>query len=931
MKFLKKKKYGSGNWLNKCIEMKKYRFLLLILIIFHLGSNLIWLSMNRSEPVHDESGYYLKSLRIFRILSGDSTRRSGRLLALEPRHRPPFFPLLPSLIYPFAGPSFPAACLVSTGFFLFAVFMVYLTGTSLSGPAVGLGAAFIYSFYPYNLEYSRRFYSEPVLAALFILALYLLHRRRLFEKRKYSCGLGLVLGLGMMTKQNFGLFILTPFLLISVRALFSRSLDRLEFRRRIINLLLALLFALLIAAPFYLNLSQYMDTGIQSIRDQAELWREPGDTGGPADFISHLFSLERLMGPVFFLFFLAGLISAFRRRSRPKNFLLITLGGGYLLNGLFFLFFINEDRHIAPLLPVTAVLTGLWLSKIARKRTRYFLLGVVLTAALLVYLRVSWGWPGPKTGRCGIRFELGPVREFLEVLPDPRPPVPQADWKIEEILEFIRKDCGGKEVSIYVVPRLSSFRADNFQERIIIRDLPGRVYGSPWRLGELNYYRLFDADYIVTKTGPVRVRGARPDYSRDVTRFLTCPHYHWQNNHSPVKEFPLPDGSRARLIKRVIPATADERFRFRSKLDDASRSLPTRSWTVSRPRVAADGETVVVAYCDELEGESEIFASLSRDGGKNWTVQPLARHTADPRDLSLASSRRIFFLTWSDRDEEGRRNIFSRTGTDAGTTWEFERVTRNPGRSTQPSAAVGGRDRYLVWIDSSYGPPGVFYKRGEIGKTFTDFQALSTTPGHSSAPSLALSPGSIHVVWEDDSYGDYEIFYRRSTNNGRTWEFRRLTDNPGNSRSPALAAIGTNLHLVWEDDSYEKKELVYKRSTDNGLSWETRRLTHGSGESMRPALDSDGKNLFLAFIREAKIGKEGEHPLKIVCRTSTDNGESWNSRVLSVATSVPSGPFLAAGGGSAHIVWIDGTFEEPELLYRKIVADFSPQPSGKQQ
>jgi hypothetical protein len=116
---------------------------------------------------------------------------------------------------------------------------------------------------------------------------------------------------------------------------------------------------------------------------------------------------------------------------------------------------------------------------------------------------------------------------------------------------------------------------------------------------------------------------------------------------------------------------------------------------------------------------------------------------------------------------------------------------------------------------------------------------------------IAAADGKVHVVWSDYRHGSQfhsEVYYRGSGNQGRDWGPEvRLTDNGDKSSYASVAADGDYVHVAYRRSDLGRP--LYKRSIDGGANWENERPLHSG------------------------MGNQYDHP------------------------------FIAAGGGEAHLLW----------------------------
>jgi hypothetical protein len=151
--------------------------------------------------------------------------------------------------------------------------------------------------------------------------------------------------------------------------------------------------------------------------------------------------------------------------------------------------------------------------------------------------------------------------------------------------------------------------------------------------------------------------------------------------------------------------------------------------------------------------------------------------------------------------------------------------------------------------------------------------------------------------------GNFEVYYKKSTDAGATWTTsKKLTSNSGGSYGPAigLGASG-NLHVVWSDDTPGNEEIYYAKSKDKGATWTTgKRLTFTSGYSVDPvmALDSSGR-LHVAFM-DNTFGE-----FEIFYKKSVDGGVTWTTnKRLTWSLYAQGSPALGVdSSGNLHLVW----------------------------
>jgi 4-amino-4-deoxy-L-arabinose transferase-like glycosyltransferase len=224
-----RKANGRGKWLARLAPW----VLILALVAFHAANNWIWLTKNVVIPGWDRPAHLGRSLAYYDTLTPLSWQGLFKASVQDPI-RPPLFFASTTFLYWSFGTSTDVAVLVNVAYWLILVASVYGLGHHLGGRRLGAWAAMLAALVPLLYAMSRSYYIEFALAALVTLTLYLLVASQGFERRSASLGFGVALGLGMLTKRTYPLFVVVPVAVAILRSSVLRSLwDRLRSGWRI--------------------------------------------------------------------------------------------------------------------------------------------------------------------------------------------------------------------------------------------------------------------------------------------------------------------------------------------------------------------------------------------------------------------------------------------------------------------------------------------------------------------------------------------------------------------------------------------------------------------------------------------------------------------------------------------------------------------------
>ena len=186
------------------------------LMAFHLYNNWVFVTTQVTILGWDRPAHLVRTLIYNDMLQAVNIRSLFEVLTWS-WNRPPLSHLVAVPIYRLFGVSTDVALMRNAVFVAMLLFSVYGTGKRLFDRRVGLLAAFIVSTYPILFSISRMPYIDYTLAAMVALSVYLLVACDGFRHRGSSLLLGLVIGLGILTKWPFVAFAGGPIAYVAVR------------------------------------------------------------------------------------------------------------------------------------------------------------------------------------------------------------------------------------------------------------------------------------------------------------------------------------------------------------------------------------------------------------------------------------------------------------------------------------------------------------------------------------------------------------------------------------------------------------------------------------------------------------------------------------------------------------------------------------------
>ncbi|UCH88082.1 MAG: glycosyltransferase family 39 protein [Thermoplasmata archaeon] len=198
-------------------KLTKDHIVLLILTVIHGINNYIWLMRDKSLHTYDAAKYLTFSYQYHELFANPTWGSPLEFFTLN-QWRPPLRLLLTSPFYAMFGYSDDVAVMTNIFFMVILLFSVYGIGKYMFNRQVGLLAAIMVSLFPIVHGLSRSFLSDFAHIAMVSLSIYLLLKTEYFTNKKYSILFGLSLGLGLLTRDTFIIFMLGPLLYIMYKS-----------------------------------------------------------------------------------------------------------------------------------------------------------------------------------------------------------------------------------------------------------------------------------------------------------------------------------------------------------------------------------------------------------------------------------------------------------------------------------------------------------------------------------------------------------------------------------------------------------------------------------------------------------------------------------------------------------------------------------------
>jgi 4-amino-4-deoxy-L-arabinose transferase-like glycosyltransferase len=517
----------------------------------------LWLvSVDNRPPVWDYAGYLSWSLVFYEALQRGSWLAFTQAFAAN-LYRPPLLPLAALPFYLLLGTSERVAMLVSLVFLAIMAVSIYKLGALFVSPALGLVTAGIAVTLPGIIDFSRVFGLDFPLTAITAATFYLAIASKGFSIRSASAALGIFIGLGLMTKWSFIVFI-APIL--------AAELIQHKEKIKLSNLGIAAVLSSAIALPWY---GPALMQGLIGKLTYAAYGPAPQLLGTGSLFETLEFYARELyahlVGPMYSTI-LVGIavlsLAAAILRNRGRFFpglnspSIRSIAFSFLIALLAFTLLVNTSgRFVLPLAPILVALLVYAGWKLHPKFGPLLMLAVLLGGSLVSIVGVV----DPAIGsRIGI-YEPGSLSNGQPpaLYYDPAISWPQPyDWKLDQIVSYIGAQNPNANVGILASHwYLNQDTLRYYAVRLGLDDLQFTDFRDSQVQGS-GYSELSGFDFVLMKTGTI----GRPFDTVAVTALLqrlqnhTDPFY---SRFDMVKTFNLPDGSQVLVFMNAHTQSFD--------------------------------------------------------------------------------------------------------------------------------------------------------------------------------------------------------------------------------------------------------------------------------------------------------------------------------------------------------------------------------------
>ncbi len=536
----------------------------------------VWVSIDHRPPESDHANHLERALRCYRVVA-DGAPHPLQTILLESSFYPPLVPCLAGFLY-FLAPVAPlTAQAVMLAFLALGIAALYGLGRDLWNVETGLWAAFFFATAPFVVFSLTNFQLDLPQASMVAVTLWVVIRSDGFARGPWCLVLGVILGLGMLTKPPFPTYVLPAVLWSAWSA--TRSPDR---RRRMVRLVFALAIGAALALPWYgpRLVGLPMQVLARSFKQAAEAGQVEALTPAGLSFYPRYFVPQ--FGP------LAALLCAWgtwavRKERAARAFLWLSTLVPFCLYSLIQ----NKNlRYTLPILPAAALMAAGGAQSLPRNWKRGMIWCCLAVGGLQISV-TAFAVPSPST------FTVSPAPPPISFPPSP------ADWQEDRVLDDLVKASGGRPATVAVVPNYSFFSVSNFRYEALRRRLPLQMMRG-WDGPPLGI------DFVILKTGSQGPSFTVAKAERLTRAFAEDPFL--AAVFPVIAEYPLPDQShgivRQRRITPLGGVTPAEVGRLLSRAQEAALADYVRDVEGLRITLDYRPEAILEGLVDHLHVEA---------------------------------------------------------------------------------------------------------------------------------------------------------------------------------------------------------------------------------------------------------------------------------------------------------------------------------------
>ncbi|HVO67739.1 MAG TPA: glycosyltransferase family 39 protein, partial [Syntrophales bacterium] len=378
------------------IVINRYHCILAGIILFFVATNIVWIIKDQAPPMWDQSHYLDSSEVLYHTLTSRGIIPFLNAFRLTLQTKAPLITVLPIPFYILGGDNYTSALLINLFFIVVGSCYLYKLVTFIMERREALLSVLILNLFPLIFAMSREFLVEYGLMVFVIMWMYYFLKSEFFENSKDCYALGVVLGLGMLMKVTFVLYILPPTLFIFTGKI--RELKGMP-RNALRNILAMILVGFLIFGTWYIsNIRSIINFALKSGYGSVAVNYGMGEVFSIKTILDYwTYNINYGISAYFFFLIVLLLLHKLILLVGTESFSNMNKGRFYFLllwfsvPFLIFSFGVNKDyRYLSPIYPALAILMSSALVRLSSIRCGKVLLVMLMIFPVFNYLYISF-------------------------------------------------------------------------------------------------------------------------------------------------------------------------------------------------------------------------------------------------------------------------------------------------------------------------------------------------------------------------------------------------------------------------------------------------------------------------------------------------------------------------------------------------------------
>lgn len=380
---------------NKFFKFPTVLFVILIIFLIHLFSNIFWLKINPRIAGEDVPSHLFNSLTMTSQLNQAITKHdifsifyqlnSGAIRnnAVHNYTWPRLVYFVSAIFNLIFGTSLFITLMSNMFWFLIVMASVYLIGSYLADEETGLFATTLTSFSPFIWGMSRKYGLDFPLIAMTSLSIYFLIRTEGFKNRLYTMLFFSALGIGFNVKMQILIFLIAPiFMNIFGEKCWKSNMEKAK------NIILGLMIFFILSSVFWLG----------SLREILNLFFIQQTAGFNDSALTHKTALlpsllfySRYLLRGLGLVIILSMVGIYKLLKAPQKSKLLILLWAIIPIVLFSVLDPKHERYILPVFPAFCLIASLGIQDLKNKILKHSLTSLSLAIYIFVFFIITSG------------------------------------------------------------------------------------------------------------------------------------------------------------------------------------------------------------------------------------------------------------------------------------------------------------------------------------------------------------------------------------------------------------------------------------------------------------------------------------------------------------------------------------------------------------